>query len=428
MKSWCCFGGATGMLKAILCVLAATFTLSVDGAARQPDPSTGDALRVLILTGRHNHDWEATTPFLKTMYEESGRFVVDVTEDPASLDADALEPYDVLVDNYAAYPDMTGRQWGKTAEDAIVEFVRQGKGMVLFHAAVASFLDWPEFLEMAGCSWGEDSAHGRRHEYNVDIVDHDHPITHGLHSFATSRDELYHRLDMHPPIQLLARSYSMASAKGSGRYEPMVLTTDIGQGRCFYTAMGHDVEAMEGAGFQAVMLRATEWAATGAVNMPPPDALPARKLQAVVLTGGHDFDEEAFPKLFEGDEAVLYDAVHQEKDSKIFEDISDWPYDVIVLYNMSNKISEKGRANFLRLLDQGTGLVVLHHAIIAYQEWPEFARIIGVNYYQEESTINGVTYPKSTYKHDVDMPLRIEDGSHPVTQGLKDFVVHEETY
>lgn len=91
---------------------------------------------------------------------------------------------------------------------------------------------------------------------------------------------------------------------------------------------------------------------------------------------------------------------------------------------MTQRISEARRANFLRLLDQGVGLVVLHHAVAAFSEWPEFANIIGAKYYLEDMP----NHTKSVYKHDVDFTVHVADDQHPVTRGLKDFAVHDETY
>jgi type 1 glutamine amidotransferase len=54
----------------------------------------------------------------------------------------------------------------------------------------------------------------------------------------------------------------------------MVVVTEHGKGRMFHCAMGHHVPAMAGAGFQALMLRGTEWAATGKVTIPTPADLP----------------------------------------------------------------------------------------------------------------------------------------------------------
>lgn len=154
----------------------------------------------------------------------------------------------------------------------------------------------------------------------------------------------------------------------------------------------------------------------------------ARPLNVVVLTGGHAFDQKVFPKLFEGHEGMNFTIVALKDHSEIFEDISDFKYDVIVFYNMTQKISEKRRANFLALLERGVGLVPLHHTICAYQEWPEFNRIIGARYFQKVETFEGKEHAKSSYKHDLDMPIRVVDSAHPITRGLKDFTLRDEGY
>ena len=41
-------------------------------------------LKVLIIDGRNNHEWQKTTPALKGMLEQTGRFTVDVHTAPAA--------------------------------------------------------------------------------------------------------------------------------------------------------------------------------------------------------------------------------------------------------------------------------------------------------------------------------------------------------
>lgn len=148
------------------------------------------------------------------------------------------------------------------------------------------------------------------------------------------------------------------------------------------------------------------------------------KIKAVVVVGGHDYEEKPFFSLFEGYEDIEYARFQLKDDSELFEDISDWNYDVIVLFNMTQKISPKRQENFIKLLNQGVGLVTLHHAIGSFQEWPQYREIIGAKYYLKATDNN----PASTYKHDVDMKVHIADTKHPITRGLSDFTVHDETY
>lgn len=150
-------------------------------------------------------------------------------------------------------------------------------------------------------------------------------------------------------------------------------------------------------------------------------------LNVVVVTGGHEFDTKAFPKVFEGYPDIQVTFAQQKDHSELFEDISDWKYDVIVFYNMTQKISEKRRENFLKLLDRGVGLVPMHHTLGAYQEWPEYSKIIGGRYFLKEEEWEGAKRAGSTYKHDIDMKVHVE-ADHPVTSGVKDFEIHDEGY
>ncbi len=61
---------------------------------------------------------------------------------------------------------------------------------------------------------------------------------------------------------------------------------------------------------------------------------PLDPIKVVVVTGGHDFEHDPFFKLFQGYSDIQYVEAAQKDHSELFEDISNWDYDVIVLYNM----------------------------------------------------------------------------------------------
>ncbi len=150
-------------------------------------------------------------------------------------------------------------------------------------------------------------------------------------------------------------------------------------------------------------------------------------IKAVVVTGGHGFEKE-FWDVFKGHEDIRFVNFDLKDDSELFEDISNWPYDVIVLYNMTQNISEKRRANFKKLLDDGVGLVMMHHAMAAYNGWEEYARTVGTRFFLKPTTFDGKEWQTSIYKHGVDVPIMIADGNHMITRDMKDFVIHDETY
>ena len=155
---------------------------------------------------------------------------------------------------------------------------------------------------------------------------------------------------------------------------------------------------------------------------------PPARITVAVVTGGHDFDTSAFLQLFEGDPGITYTHLPQADESEAFDDISRWPYDVIVLYTLTQTISTKRRENFLRLLDDSVGVLSLHHASGAFQKWEEFPKIIGCRYFLSAVDVDGTPWEPSSYRHDVDIPVHVRDSSHAVTRGVTDFLVNDETY
>jgi uncharacterized protein len=256
--------------------ISTCFGLVMHGRASAAEPAA--KIRILILSGANNHDWKHTTPVLKKFYEASGRFAVEVTDKVPAMKATDFAGYDALVCNYTTYPNVAGHRWPAETEKALLDYIAAGHGLVIFHAASTAWNDWPEFTDLIGLTWvmGK-SSHGKYHSFAVTILDPEHPVTAGMKSFQHVPDELYHRQLKHATAHVLATAYSDKAAGGTGQDEPMILTTELGKGRMFHTAMGHDPKAMSGVEFETVMLRGTEWAATGKVTIPIPANWPEVK-------------------------------------------------------------------------------------------------------------------------------------------------------
>ena len=244
-------------------------------AAAQEQPRK---LKILILSGANNHDWRKTTPALKEILESCGRFVCDITYEPAKCTLETFKQYDALLSDY------NGPRWGEAAEQGLLQYVREGGGFVVIHAANNAFPDWPEYEKLIGGAWRKGSGHGAKHSYVVKIVNHEHPITRDMPDFQHSIDELYHRLRMQENITLLATAYSDPKTRGTGRDEPMFWTVNYGKGRVFQVVMGHDLRAHD-VPFKTVVRRGTEWAATGEVTIPIPDNWPAPGTDLCALQG-----------------------------------------------------------------------------------------------------------------------------------------------
>ena len=82
---------------------------------------------------------------------------------------------------------------------------------------------------------------------------------------------------------MLATAFSDSAKNGTGRHEPMLMTTTFGQGRVFHTALGHagggKRTAQQCVGFIVTFQRGAEWAVTGKVTQKiPADFPPADKV------------------------------------------------------------------------------------------------------------------------------------------------------
>ena len=155
---------------------------------------------------------------------------------------------------------------------------------------------------------------------------------------------------------------------------------------------------------------------------------PAPMMKVLVITGGHGFEEEPFFAMFAKNPAITFiHAAHSKGTSDAYDRPDLYSFDVIVLYDMVQNISDEQKARFKGLIERGIGLVVLHHAIVSYQSWPEFERIIGGTY-PEPQDKKGVVTEMLGYEHDVDIPVKIVTKDHPITAELNDFTLKDEIY
>jgi type 1 glutamine amidotransferase len=160
----------------------------------------------------------------------------------------------------------------------------------------------------------------------------------------------------------------------------------------------------------------------------PSGATKPGKIRVLVVTGGHEFEHDQFFKLFSDNPEISFRAVEHPNAHGLLKPESAKDYDVLVAYDMHQEISDAARADLLSWLKAGKGFVVLHHAIASYQQWPEYSKIIGAHYYLQATNVDGVEKARSTYKHGMHFTIHVVDPNHPVTKGVRDFEITDETY
>jgi hypothetical protein len=285
-----------GMKQLLFFVLCSAFLFAtVASAASTP-------IQVMLMDGQSAgtyHNWRATTPVLKKELEDTGLFQVTVVTFPATPGGDftnfkpEFSKYQVIVSNLDS-PD-----WPADLKTQFEDYVKNGGGVVIVHAADNAFPDWPAYNlmtglggwrqrdETAGPRWyykngklvsdnspGAAGMHGQRLPFQVTTRDPEHPIMKGLPPvWMHAPDELYGKLrGPGQNMDVLATAHSLLTNKGTGNDEPMLMGLKYGKGRIFHTTMGHDVLALSCVGFITTYQRGTEWAATGKVTQKvPPD-------------------------------------------------------------------------------------------------------------------------------------------------------------
>ncbi len=306
-------------------------------------------LKALILDGENNHGiWPKTTFMMKSYLEETGLFEVDINRKaftwigPHYNEIEGIDDINKLLEMYPLNdgvertaveetkkdpnfsPDFNkydvvisnlgwkSSHWPDATKTNFENYMKNGGGLVIVHAANNAWGDWDEFNKMIGLgAWGDRdvnsgpyifyndkgeveqdpsegicASHGAQYEFQLQTRAVDHPIMKGLPEFwMHTKDEMYDRMRGHGEnMTILATAYSdveknappwMKDVSGTGRHEPLLMAIDYGKGKVFHSALGHMDYSFECAGFITTFQRGAEWAATGNVTQEIPKDFPS---------------------------------------------------------------------------------------------------------------------------------------------------------
>lgn len=146
-------------------------------------------------------------------------------------------------------------------ERGLLDAIASGVGVAGWHGTMGdSFRNATEYQFMVGGQW---VAHpGNIIEYSVHITNHDDPITAGLSDFTMHSEQYYMHVD--PSNEVLATTTFSGAHGGvpwvAGTVIPVVWKRRWGQGRVFYSSLGHVTADFEVPEAREIMRRGMHWA------------------------------------------------------------------------------------------------------------------------------------------------------------------------
>jgi hypothetical protein len=150
-------------------------------------------------------------------------------------------------------------------------------------------------------------------------------------------------------------------------------------------------------------------------------------IRLAVVTGGHPFDVVGFHELLH--------QVCQRGVAPYLQHLDDLAcasaetltsYDAVLFYffPLTGPVDEgqpwhagRPRAAIEHLIAHGTGLIVLHHALLAFPGWDLWDQVVGCDRRAEFSF-----HPERTVR------VTVADGAHPITAGTAAWSMTDETY
>ena len=210
--------------------------------------SSAAPLRVLFLGDSAGH--RPTNRFALMQPALASRGIdMTYTDTLDSLNSTNLARYDVLV-IYANHTRISPEQ-----EKALLDYVESGHGFVPIHCASFCFLNSPKYVELVG---GQFKSHGTG-VFKETIVNSEHPVMKGLTPIESWDESYVH--SKHNTNRVV-----LAERRDEKDNEPYTWVREVGKGRVFYTAWGHDQRTWSNPQFVALIDNGIRWTAAGNKN------------------------------------------------------------------------------------------------------------------------------------------------------------------
>jgi type 1 glutamine amidotransferase len=262
----------TGCLGTTAVLIALTFSPPATGFAFAGGPWEPKHLLVVTVTKEFRHgsiaigekvvaELAVKNPMLFTV-----DFVRNDAEMAAKMTPEALKNYDgVFFLNTTGVLPLPDKQ-------AFLDWIKSGKGFIGTHSATDTLHGGQgvdPYIEMIGAQFvGHTVA-----PVVCNVEDTEHPATKHLGKTYAVTDEIYFMKNFSRDKVHMLMSLDKQPGSGQPGYFPIAWTRQYGQGRVFYTALGHEDAVWASEPFQKHLLGGIEWA----LGIPSPYVLDAQE-------------------------------------------------------------------------------------------------------------------------------------------------------
>jgi type 1 glutamine amidotransferase len=264
-------------------------------------------IKVLIVDGFSNHDWEATTKAISSILHRDEEIEIHISTVP-NENTDSWKEWKPPFNNYAVVIQNTNDiskegSWPEPAKRSLESYIANGGGMLVFHSANNAFPDWVEYNRMIGLGWrnkefgpaivvkddkpvtipageGDHTGHGERVDAVITRMG-EHPVHRGLPKEWMAADIEVYRYARGPAENISILSY--AKDAETGLNFPTEWVVEYDKGRIYNSTFGHywhnlpeDPPGIRCIGFRTLLHRATRWLAGAEITEDAPDNFPSK--------------------------------------------------------------------------------------------------------------------------------------------------------